>query len=352
VLATDEVKNAPVRSDPPGEPAVHASLAALLLRHWRVTAPILLLTAIAFGLVQANAPSTYRASGTVMLATPAQDPSRLPASIIQLSDAIDEMQRFEIRESLAVGDASVSARLVDRTTLVIASSSSNGRDAERSVTEAIRWLQTELTSRQEAGGIAEVDRLTGRLLTPTVVARRLGDDAFAAEAVMWVDGLGGAEENPFQASPATARLLIVALSGVEGRGSIEDRIDPGVNYAISQDATEDLAALVIATQGSDADEILAAFDAIVAVMDLELGGRQARAQVPVARRVFLDVLSRPQVATDESPSVHPVPALIALLGIAAAGGAGAVAHSRERHRRQRGHNSTKMRAWLTRRTVV
>jgi hypothetical protein len=352
VAATDELTSAPRRSGAVEEPEGHVSLAGLLLRNWRVSTPILILTAMACGLVQTSAPATFAASGTVMLATPAQDPSRLPAAIIELSEAIDEMQRFEVRESLAVGNASVSARLVDRTILVITSSADDGRDAERSVTGAIRWLETELTSRQEAAGITEQDRLTGRLLTPTVIARRLNDDSYAAEAVVWVDGLGGAEENPFDASPSTARLLLVALSGVEGRGNIEDRIGPDVDYAISQDETEDLSGLVIVTEGADADDTIAAFDAIVSVMDLELAGRQTRAQVPVVRRVFVDVLSRPEVATDESPSVHPASVLIACLGVAAAGGAGALDRRRQRPRRPRSAHRHMVRGVRLRRQTV
>src|SRR5690606_30108358 len=110
--------------------------------------------------------------------------------------------------TFAVGDASVSAGLVDGTALVISATATDASAAERTVSGAIRWLGEQLSERQQSAGIPDPDQLAGRLLTPTVVARPDRMGSYEAEAVIWVDGLGGAAENPFVASTETAQLLV------------------------------------------------------------------------------------------------------------------------------------------------
>jgi hypothetical protein len=86
---------------------------------------------------------------------------------------------------------------------------------------------------------------------------------------------------------------------------------------------------VIMTEGRQAEPLLAAFDQIVDVLDLELNGRQARAQVAPSQRTFIDVLARPRELIDDAPTVHPLTMLIAFLGLGAAGGAGALVRRRK-----------------------
>jgi hypothetical protein len=263
-----------------------------------------------------------------MLASPGFDPSRVPESVAHLEAAISELQRQDA-PSFAVGDATLAAELVERTTLVISASATDASSAERSVSEAVRWLGTELSERQGSAGIPPPDQLAGRLLTPTVVARLDRPNGYEAEAVVWIDGLGGAEENPFVASQETARLLVSALSSANGDRLIEDRIGEGVDFSLYQDRADELPTIIITTAGSDADAVVASFDAIASVLDLELTGRQVRAQVSSAQRIFVDVLARPERPTDLSPTVHPLATLIGLAGVVVAGGAGGLMQRRQ-----------------------
>jgi hypothetical protein len=306
----------------------HVSLLSLLLRHWRVTLPILLVAAAASLFVQSTMRPTFSAVGTVMVASPGWDPSRVPESIAHLEAAVSEMQQPDA-QSFAVGNATVSAGLVERTTLVITASATDASAAERTVSGGVTWLRTELSERQASAGIPDPDQLAGRLLTPTVVARSDRAGGYEAEAVVWIDGLGGAEENPFVASKETARLLVSALSSADGERLIEDRIGDGVSFSLFQDRADELPTIIITTAGDDSHEVVTAFDAITSVLDLELTGRQVQAQVGSAQRIFIDVLARPERPTDLSPTVHPLAILIALTGLAAAGGAGGLTQRRQ-----------------------
>jgi hypothetical protein len=323
-----------VRPDRPTRPdndeVQHISLVALLVRHRRVTAPILILTLLGVAAAQMLAPSAYRAVGSVVLATPAQDPSRLPASIAQVSDAMTEMQRSDVRDSFLVDDASFSATMLDRTTLALAAEADRPAAAEETVLAAATWLRQEFTDRQETAGIPASDRLEGRLLTPTVVARRAAAGTYTAEAVLWIDGLAGSEENPYQASPVTSRLLTLWLTGTEGRATVEDRIGPNTGYLLVYDPRQSLPSIDIITEGSDAGHVVAAFSEIAAIMQLDLEGRQSRAQVPMAQRIFVDDLARPLVAEDISPAAAPLAVPVFLLGLTCASGTAALLEHRAR----------------------
>jgi hypothetical protein len=323
-----------VRPDPvtgtDSDGAPHVPLVRLLVRHPRVTAPILILTLLGVAAAQSLAPSAYRAVGSVVLATPAQDPSRLPASIAQVSDAMTAMQAPDVRESFLVDDASFSANMLDRTTLVLTASADRPAAAEETVLAAATWLGREITDRQDAADIPIGDRLEGRLLTPTVVARRVAAGTYTAEAVLWIDGLGGVEENPYQASAITSRLLALWLTGTEGRATVESRIGSDTEYFIVYDPWEPLPVIDVITEGSDASQVVAAFSEVASVMQLDLEGRQSRAQVPVAQRIFVDELARPMTAEDISPAVAPLAVVVLLLGLASAGGAAALLEQRAR----------------------
>jgi hypothetical protein len=316
-------------SDPPlaGDPE-HVSLIALLWRQRRITLPILALTVVASVVAQVTAPPHYRAVGSVVLATSSQDPSRLPESIAQVSDAMAEMQRAEVRDTFLVEDADFSASMLDRTTLVVGASARRADAAEETVTAAVTWLRTAIEERQDLADIPPGDRLEGRLLTPTVVARRTAAGTYAAEAVVWVDGLSGAQQNPYQASPVTTRLLSLSLASTEGRETIATRIGPNITYIVAHDPWGPLPTLDIVTEGPDRRQVIEAFAAITTVLQLELEGRQSRAQVPLAQRIFVDVLAQPATAEDTSPAVSPLAVVVAMLGLALAGGAAAVRERR------------------------
>jgi hypothetical protein len=314
------------------EPANHITLFQLLVRYWRVTVPILALAVAGVMVVQTTAPRDLRAEGAVILATPDLDWTRASGSLVYLSEALEELQQEEVTATLTTRDATLSAALTDRTTLHVGSTADRPRAAESTVSAAVAWLQDELTERQQRAGISGTDQLAARLLTPNVVARQEPDGTYVAEAAIWVDGLGGAEANPYAPSAATVRFLAITLSSADGRAAVASRIGDGIGYAVRRDPTEGLPLLTIAVSGHDGEAILTAFDEIAAVMDLELDGRQARAQVPPSRRIFVEVLARPERVRDHSPTFQNLAVVIALLGVALAGGAAGLV--RRRHLRR------------------
>jgi hypothetical protein len=322
----------PANTEPDDDRAQHVPLTALLFRHRRVTVPILILAMLGAATAQLVAPHTYRAVGSIVLATPTQDPSRLPASIAQVSDAIAEMQRTDVRSGFLAADADFSATLLDRTTLVLTASADGPDVAEQTVLAAASWLGREITARQDDADIPLGDQLEGRLLTPTVVARRNAGSSYTAEAVVWIDGLGGAEENPYQASAVTSRLLTLWLTSVEGRAAVESRIGPDVSYLLVFDPWGPLPSIDIVTEGADAGEVIEAFHEIAAIMQLDLEGRQSRAQVPLARRIFVEELAEPLSVEDVGPALAPFAVVALLMGLASAGGAAALLDRRARQR--------------------
>jgi hypothetical protein len=324
-----EPQASPVRRD------THVTLIQLLVQHRRVTVPILILAGGVALLIQVTSVPLFRASGTVMLASPAQDPSRVAESTVHLKRAVAELQGMDAHEDTAVGSAEWTAELSDDSTLHFSATAESRSSAERTVAAAIDRLERDLLDRQQTAGIPDADRLVGRLLTPRVVARQAGDRTYVADAVIWVDGVAGAEENPFTASQPTARLLALTLSAPEGRNAVQERVGSDVQFDLRYDGSGDLPTLDVTTQGGDQDEVVAAFDAITGLLDLELAGRQSRAQVPLSRRIFVDVLARPLVGIDTRPTLEPAAILALLLGVAGAAGAAGLQRRKLRRRNPR-----------------
>jgi hypothetical protein len=307
---------------------LHVTLLQLLTRYWRVTVPILLASIVAAVAVQQLMPPNYRAAGSVMLATPAQDPRPMAAPLVQLSETVDELQGLEVRDLLVSGDAAFSAQLLDQTTLIVTAASRNASTAEETVTAAVEWFGASLEERQRSADIAPEDRLSSQLLTPVIQAHRAAVGAYEAEAILWIEGLRSSGDNPYQASPVTARLLAVWLSGDEGREALSEWIGPGADFAVAHDPWGPLPTLDIVTHGRDSDSAVAAFDEIVELLELELNSRQARAQVPIPRRLFIDVLARPEDPVDTRPPLEPLAVLVFLAGLAAAGGTAGYLHTK------------------------
>jgi hypothetical protein len=315
------------------QPTGHVTLLHLLSRYWRVTVPIMAVAAAGALAVQASAPPDLRAEGAVILASAELDRSRSSESLVHLTRALNDLQREEVAASLTTSDAVLTADLTDRMTLHIGATADRARAAESTVSAAAEWLQNELAERQRQAGISGVDQLAARLLTPTVVGRQGSDGAYVAETVIWIDGLGGAETNPYAPSAQTAQFLALLLSSADGRETVASRVGDGVRFTVRQDPTENLPVLTVTTAGHDAVSLSRAFDEVVAVLNLELEGRQARAQVPPARRIFVEVLARPESALDLSPTVEAPAVMIALSGIVVAGSVAGLLRRRQARRR-------------------
>jgi hypothetical protein len=296
------------------------------MKGWRISVPILVLTLGFVWVVQANATPRYSASGTVMLSPPSLAPMRTSdAGSIDLEEVMAEFAAASRDEGrISPSGSSVAGHLVDASVIEFSAEGSAALDVERALGEALEWLDLELERRQSLIDVIPADRLQSRLLTPNIVARARPGGGYIGDAIVWVDGIDGPEENPYDPSSTTMRLLTIGLLEGDDRQLIENRIGPETDYTIYQQRADDIAAATILVQGPTRAGVLAAFDEIVTVLDLQLEARQARAGVPPARRIFVDALAPPTQVDDVTPRVQSASVVVLLLGVGLAGGLSAL----------------------------
>jgi hypothetical protein len=297
---------------------VDAPILRTLLSHWRASVPILLVAVLAGSLVQLRHQPEYVAAGAMLLAPPELSPARSPETVVDIDELVE---RFET--AAADRDGEARARLMDRTTLELTSRTTNAVSTEWSLREAVDWFEDEVAAQQESADVPQRDRLSWRMLTPELRANQQEDGHYVAQAIMWLEGLTGSEENPYVAGGQTAQILRITMTSGEGESLVRELIGPDIDYAIGRPDSRRLPLMPVSTQGRDADSVIAAFDLLIEATEDELNARQARAGVPVSRRVTLDVIVRPMrpESTEEGLSTKTLGtlALGVLLAIAATG---------------------------------
>lgn len=287
-----------------------------VLRRWYIVTPIVLVAAALALTVQSNTPSQYQAAGSVLLANPELDPSRLPLTSSILDDVVADLQAAADADEFAPAtEVSVYRRDV---TAIGVDLSAGSEDEVREGVEAVSDALAEiLAAIQEENDIPAADRTE---VLPGGIEVAVDDGSFetggqiAASSVINLSDPTAGIVNPFGASAQTARVLEVALESDEGRLAMAQRAGRGVAFDITQE-TRDVAPIVqITTLGSDPELVLEDFDLVVDVLGDELDARQATAQVPESRRVILEVLAAPRGVMDVSPPVSRVAAAVLGLG--------------------------------------
>jgi hypothetical protein len=317
-----------------GSASEHVTFVSLVRRHWGPSLVIITLAATLAFLVYSGADSIYRTSGAVMLAKPNVDPSRAPEAVIDLaavaSNASDAARALD-DGTPATDDAEV--RTLDRATLDVRARSDTAPGAERALETLLDLVAAELDAQQAA--LREDDRLTARLLTPETAARPIAG-GHEASAILWVAGVGGRVDNPIGDDGATMRLLQVAVSSESGRARIAADVGPDVTYRVSSQRGDVAPIIFIRSEGPDPSLTIRAIDAVSAAMARELDLRQSQADVPFARRVFLDTLAPADTPVADRSGARRLSGFVFVLGIVVAGALAGFLEYRSTRARDRG----------------
>jgi hypothetical protein len=289
-----------------------------VFRRWYVTLPIVLVGVASALYLNTTIPPQYESRGQVLLANPELNPAGLPSTLVDVDEAVGRLGIDELSNQLAVGDATLRATASDDATIGVTATAANAQDAEASVRAVVDWYVSEVTSVQQAAGVPEDEQLQPRLLAEEIVAQQREDDSFEASAAITLRDPTAGISNPFGASNTTARILLVAMQSDAGRLEVNARTADGVSFEVSQSSRDAAPILAVTTYGPVPDQVIAAFDDVVAVLEQELDARQDRAEVPTTRRTSIEVLAAPQTVTDTSPPIErSVAAVVGLAGLIA-----------------------------------
>lgn len=289
------------------------TLIRVVLRRWYVALPIILASMGAAWWVQSNTPPTYEATGSILLASPELDPSRIPFVVADVGARVSELDEPEVLQQLAEQDASFAVEPVDTTTLTIRAVGEAPEAAAETVENVVSWLRTEIEASQTASTIPADERVEVRTLHPVVVPEEQDDGSFRAEAtVLFIDPTAGTV-NPYGPTASTGRLLEVSLESDSGVERIEAQAADGIEYDVDQ-YSRDAPILTVTVLGHDPGGVIEAFTIIHGELGADLERRQARAEVPSSRRVTTEVIAAPEFVEDVSPPVERSAAVFLAVG--------------------------------------
>jgi hypothetical protein len=286
-----------------------------VLRRWRVSVPLIVLAVGAAAFLQASTPALYQADGQLLLANPELDPSGLPRVVIDIDEVALLLNTADEQQELASSGDSYEVLVGDQNTLLVTASGPSRSAVEGTIRAVGDRIEEYLTQRQEEVGIPEGERIEAR--GPSRVVFDASDDAsddtaVGTSVVTFYDPTAGIT-NPYGASNATARLLIVAVESDAGRSEVLSRAAPGAGFTLDQSPQDAAPILRVLTTAPDPADAVATFGVVAETIERELDDRQERAGTPVSIRTTLEPLAVPQRAFDISPPVNRSAA--ALLGL-------------------------------------
>jgi hypothetical protein len=284
-----------------------------VLRRWYVSVPIFAVAAVAAVLVQLSTPPQFQASGQVLLADPELDPSTLPIAVVDLDEMLRQLDEPELREELASGDASYQVSAETRSSLAVTVVADDENSARSTALAIDDWLGRYVDDLQADSDLPETEQLQVRGGDRIRIASDDAGDVEVSSTIELFDPTTAAG-NPFAASMATARLLIVAVQSDAGRAAVRERTGPGVSFVLAQTPGDPAPIVDITTTGSDPETVLDAFETVRRTVDEELADRQDRAEIPSVRHTRVETLAQPRAVTDISPPVQRTTAAILGLG--------------------------------------
>ena len=294
------------------------TLLPMLRRRWYIVVPLAALTALLAFLVGSNAPTSYQASGIVMIADPQLDPSRSALRGIDIPSIVADANSDALRaETVAAGGSEQYAvRAVGPRRLQVVASGAT-ESATKTVEVTLRHLERAIAQAQIGDDRDPEERVRTRLL---IEVPDLGSDRGGAEGLAPATEVVGTlvlqdpsddAENPF-GRRNSARLLTVAVNSESERARIADLLGQDVGFGLR--TYDDRAGMLqIVLRGPHPAETLAGFPILVDVLGTELEDRQVAAAVPTGQRRFLEVLAAPQHAVDTSSTWH-FPTILTVLG--------------------------------------
>lgn len=309
------------------------SLLKVMLRRWPVVLPIVILTGIAAVLVNDNAPRQFEVSGTVLLATPDLDSTRLPGAVVNLPGAVSELTSPAGTERLVAAGATenFSVRRVsgDRVEVRVRDDSPRGIDTAEVVLEHLADLVIE---RQEAADLPVEERLVP--LTEVLDVEVAGAEGGFADGevdnevevprgmtlgILELDDPTAGFENPFGANDATAQVIKFAVESDEAFERLKAEFGTeDIEFEVAAEGGPGI--MSITALGPTPEATLLLFDRVTELLSEQLSIRQERAGVPSTQRVEVEVLAEAREVTDVTPPVdRAVAATVGLGGILAVG---------------------------------
>ena len=297
------------------------SLMGVVFRRWRVTVPILLLTLGIAVAVQQSTDPVYEAKGSVVVAAPQTNPATAPANVADPAVIARAVRSSEEAAALTSGGSGVQftfdSGLEELLQIVV---TGQNPEAVRQAADTLVNLSVELVqARQVDAGIAEVERIQA---VPVPDGTRItetdpdGDDVptyTITTDVVFEDPAEGVE-NPYSASPVTARLLEVATQSDAGRQQVAARTSGEIEYSVVQNENDRAPILEVITSAPTREQALSGFEEVVEVVAEELDRLQERAGVLPSRRLSIEVLAAPQTVRDVSPPISRAVAVTVALG--------------------------------------
>ena len=295
-------------------------LIKLMLRHWLVVVPMLLLTVAIGASVHRGADSLYAARGSVLLTSNPVDGTAAPqdvldigeiAEVVRLSDQARSLVEFDERASFTIAPT---ADNVMEVTLVGGAS----EEVSSAVMGVAQLVIDRIEEVQADAGVAPDERVVGVVISEPVVpvARTLDDETvFEATVGVLLDDKAASRANPYEANRATSRLVQVALQSDAGRSQVAETSSEGIAFSITHDINDPAPILDLSVYGNSPAEALAGFDGLVGTMQDYLDGRQQLARVPHSSRISIEVIAQPVAVENVSPPVSRAAAAALALGI-------------------------------------
>lgn len=284
-----------------------------VLRRWYVALPVLVVAAASAFLIHSNLPPQFEAQGQVLLTDPDFDPTGLPRTIIDLPEVAGLLATGEVQREIVAEGASLQA-VGGPAELALTIRADSAPAAQATLEAASTWLGETISERQTEAEIAPAEQLRLRRTDEREIEPLEEGGARVAASFGLEDPTAGAP-NPFGASNATGRILIVAVQSDLGRQRVAERAGDGVEFSVDQDVRDAAPILTVTTLGSEPRVVLDAFHHVTEVLARELNDREERAEVPQTRRTSIEVLADPRSVEDVSPPLDRSVAAILGLGV-------------------------------------
>lgn len=296
------------------------TLIKIMGRRWWVTVPILIATVVAAANVQSDAPREFEVSGTVLIATPDLDSSRLPLTVVDVPSAVAQVSDDETADRAVAADGTddFQVRRVSSTRVEVRVRAS-GPAANRTAEFVLDELSTIILDRQEAAELPVDEWLVPITEVFEADADVPGQDVDVeipegtTLGVLDLYDPAADFENPYGADGDTAQVLRFAAESDLAHQRMMDLIrTEDIEFEVSAEGGPGI--LAITALAPTPDGALSLFDGITDFLAEQLDVRQERAGVPTTRKLQIEVLAMPEQVEDVSPPLARLAVAVFTLG--------------------------------------
>ena len=295
------------------------TLLQLMIRRWWVTVPILIATVVATANVQSDAPKEYEVSGTVLIATPDLDSTRLPLTVVDVSSAVAQVSDEETADRAVAADGTddFQVRRVSPTRVEVRVRAS-GPEATTTAEFVLDELAAIVLERQETADLPVAERLVpiAEVFEPDADVPDDLDTEVPEGTTLGVLELydpAADFENPYSADADTAQVLRFAAESDLARQRMVDLIGTeDIEFEVSAEGGPGILAITALAPTPEAS--LGLFDGITDFLAEQLDVRQQRAGVPTTRTLRIEVLAAAEEVADVSPPLDRLAVAVFTLG--------------------------------------